>query len=80
MADDDTLTPEMMAAVMVARGHMFEALEAEYPGEGAQLYAIACAGGVCDLLNNPSMGPALAPLIDGQIAGTRYKLTDREPN
>jgi hypothetical protein len=76
----DELTPEKHAAVMCARGNMFSALEREFPGEGAQLYAVAVTGGVCDLLNNASMAPGLAPLIEGQLRGTRYKLTDRAAN
>ena len=62
---------------MLARRRMFETLEVEFPGEGAQLYAVAVAGGVSDLLNNPSMALALAPLIDGQLRGTRYALGER---
>jgi hypothetical protein len=76
----DELTPEKHAAVMRARGRMFETLEAEFPGEGAQLYAVAVAGGVCDLLNNPSMAPGLAPVIEGQLRGTRYALVERRAN
>jgi hypothetical protein len=78
--DDDTMTPEMWASVMLARGRMFETLEAEFPGKGAQLYAIACSGGTCDLLRNPEVGPMVAHLIEGQLGGTPYRLTERRAN
>jgi hypothetical protein len=74
------LTPEKHAAVMLARGAMFERLEAEFPGEGAQLYAVACAGGVCDMLNNAEMAPGLSTLIEGQLRGTPYALSERKAN
>jgi hypothetical protein len=76
----NVLTPEKMAAVMLARGRMFEALEAEFPGEGAQLYAVACAGGTCDLLNNVEIAPGVAHLIAGQIAASPYELGPRRAN
>jgi hypothetical protein len=81
MPDDDmTLTPEMFAAVMCARGTMFNALEREFPGKGAQLYAVACSGGTCDLLRNPEIAPMLAHLIEGQLMATRYTLGERRAN
>jgi hypothetical protein len=76
----DVLTAEKFAAVMLARGRMFESLEAEFPGEGAQLYAVACSGGTCDLLNNAEIAPGVAHLIAGQIAGTPYALVERRAN
>lgn len=41
MPDDSELIVQMLAAVMRERGRVFEALEAEFPGKGAELYAIA---------------------------------------
>jgi hypothetical protein len=77
---DDRLTPDMMAAVMTARGRMFDVLEAEFPGNGAQLYAVACSGGTCDLLRNVEVAPMVAQLIEEQLMGTPYALSARRAN
>jgi hypothetical protein len=74
------LTPAMFASVLRARGMMLEMLEAEHPGKGAQLYAVACSGGVCDLLRNAEVAPMVAHLVEGQLQGTRYTLGNRRAN
>ncbi len=74
------LTPEMHAAVVMARRAMFDSLEAAHPGFGPQLYAVACSGGLCDMLTRADVGPQMAKLMDQQLQGTRYTLTTRRAN
>lgn len=73
-------TAFQLAAVLMARGRMYEDLEREFPGAGAQLYVLACAGGLTDALNRPDLARDLAPAIDAALQGTRYRLTERRAN
>jgi hypothetical protein len=81
---NDTLTPDMIAAVIAAvtraRCSMFESLEDQFPGRGMQLYAVGCADNLCILLNEPSIGPTIAQMVEERLRGTRYALTERPQN
>ncbi len=74
------LTAEYRADLGNFLGRHPESLQAEFPGKGAQLYAVACSGGTCDLLRNPEIAPMVAHLIEGRLMGTPYALGERRAN
>jgi hypothetical protein len=77
MTDDHgQFTPEKQAAVMQARGDMCNALEREFPGDGAQLYDVACSGGTCDQLRNPEIAPDRGAIDGNALHAHRAWRTD----
>lgn len=74
------LTQAQGDAIQRARRAMYAQLAREFPDRGVQLFAVACVGGVCDVLNHPQLGPAVVPLIEEQLIGTPYQLGKRAAN